>query len=460
MPLYEFKEGSSNKFWEITLSGNSFTTRWGKIGTKGQEKTQSFSNPIEAKSEYEKLINEKTKKGYELVGDAGGSEEDEEGGDTSGTAKRNPELEAAIEKAPDNVEAYLVYGDWLQSQGDPRGELIALQCAAHQAEGEEATKLKRQASALVRKYKEYLLGPLVDPETVQDEEVEVEWRFGFIKSARLARGDFDSNFDAAQAAKQLFALPSGRFLRELTIGMADFEENSYDDLMDALKDVRCPTLEKLFIGDFEYPDDTEISWTHIGNISPLYKAFPNLRSLKLRGGSLEMGKTVNLPELREFTVESGGVPIGAVKAIAKADWPKLERLEVWFGAENYGAGGDVDDLKPLLEGKNLPKLKHLGLRNAEFTNELCEVLHQAPILKQLETLDLSMGTMTDAGAAALAANAAAYKHLKHLDVTENMLTGEGEKALAKLCESVARGNQREGYGDADDDDYRYVAVGE
>jgi uncharacterized protein (TIGR02996 family) len=456
MPLYEFKEGSSNKFWEITLSGNSFTTRWGKIGTKGQEKTQSFSNPIEARREYEKLVSEKTKKGYELVDDKGGAEEKEESGDTSSLTKRNPELEEAIDKAPNHLEPYLVYGDWLQREGDPRGELVALQCAAQEAEGEEATKLKRQASALVRKYKEYLLGELADKE---DNEVDIEWQFGFIKSARLAVGDYDSDFDIAEAVKQLLALPSARFLRELTFGMADFDgENSYDNLLDVLAELRCPTLQKLFIGDFEYPDETEISWTQLGNIEPLYKTFPNLRSLKLRGGQLETGKSILLPELRELTVESGGLPIGAVKAIAKSNWPRLERLEVWFGDENYGAGGGVEELQPLLEGKNLPKLKHLGLRNAEFTNELCQVLHQSKILQQLETLDLSMGTMTDEGAAAMAANAAAYKHLKHLDVTENLLSDEGAKQVAKLCESVARGNQRE--DDGGDDDDRYVAVGE
>jgi uncharacterized protein (TIGR02996 family) len=453
MPLYEFKEGSSSKFWEISLSGNSFTTRWGKIGTKGQEKTQSFSNAIEAKREYDKLVAEKTKKGYALAEGQEAPAEDEDGGDASSLAKRNPELEAAIEKAPDNVEGYLVYGDWLQSQGDPRGELIALQCAAHQASGEEATKLKRQGSALVRKYKKYLLGELAGKE---DNEVDVEWRFGFIKSARLARGDFDSEFDVAEALKQLMALPSARFLRELTFGIADFEENSYGDVIGTLAEKTCPTLETLFIGDFEYPDDTEISWTHLEDISPLYKAVPHLRSLKLRGGDLVLGE-VNLPELREFTVESGGVPLGAVQSIVKANWPKLERLEVWFGSDNYGAEGGVEDIQPLLDGKGVPALKHLGVRNAQFTNALCQVLPGAKILPQLESLDLSMGTMTDEGVAALAANAAAFKHLKRLDVTENLLSGDAQKQVAKLGEHVAHGNQREGY---DDDDYRYVAVGE
>ncbi|MBA3541340.1 MAG: TIGR02996 domain-containing protein [Deltaproteobacteria bacterium] len=39
---------------------------------------------------------------------------------------RNLELEAEIAKTPDEVAPYLVYADWLQQHGDPRGELIAL----------------------------------------------------------------------------------------------------------------------------------------------------------------------------------------------------------------------------------------------------------------------------------------------------------------------------------------------
>ena len=37
------------------------------------------------------------------------------------------ELESAIVRDPDDLDAYAVYGDWLAEQGDPRGELIALQ---------------------------------------------------------------------------------------------------------------------------------------------------------------------------------------------------------------------------------------------------------------------------------------------------------------------------------------------
>src|SRR5688500_10771296 len=78
MPRYEFSEGSSNKFWEIKLSGKSFTTTYGKIGTAGSTTLKEWSSPAEAKKEYDKLVAEKTKKGYELVGDGGGGDDDED----------------------------------------------------------------------------------------------------------------------------------------------------------------------------------------------------------------------------------------------------------------------------------------------------------------------------------------------------------------------------------------------
>ncbi|WP_426751224.1 WGR domain-containing protein [Myxococcus sp. Y35] len=451
MARYEFKEGSSNKFWEITLSGNTFTTRWGRIGTDGQEKTQTFASPAEAEKEHDKLVREKEKKGYVL---AGKGEDDEGGEDEGAEAASNPELEAAILKDPDNVDAYLVYGDWLQSQGDPRGELIALQHAASQATGTEASDLKRKATALIKKHPSLLLGELAD--AVKSEELSVEWHLGFIRSARLGQKDYDSDRDIAEATRELLALPSARFIRSLTIGMASFDgENDYGDVISAIAEAGgSKTLTDLFIGDFEYPDDTEISWTHLTDVSAALKVLPNLRTLRLRGGELGLGD-IDLPELREFTVETGGLPLGAIKSIASAKWPKLERLEVWFGSNDYGAEGGVEDIQPILDGKGLPNLKQLGLRNSEFTDALAQVLPTAKVLPQLEKLDISMGTLSDEGARALADKAAAFSHLKQFDLTENTLTEEGQSLLSKAIPHASVGNQRE-Y----EEDYRYAAVGE
>jgi len=61
---FEFVDGSSNKFWEIWMDGCDVTTNWGKIGTGGQTKTKSFPDETKAKKEYDKLLAEKTGKGY------------------------------------------------------------------------------------------------------------------------------------------------------------------------------------------------------------------------------------------------------------------------------------------------------------------------------------------------------------------------------------------------------------
>ncbi|MBZ4415812.1 WGR domain-containing protein [Myxococcus sp. RHSTA-1-4] len=450
MPRYEFKEGTSNKFWEITRQENVLTTRWGRIGTDGQEKTQKFDGSWEARNAYQKQVLEKEKKGYARVKPT----------ETGPAPKSNKELEAAILRAPEAPDGYLVYGDWLQSQGDPRGELIALQHALLQAKGAEATALKRKVAAHLKKHQGLLLGTRLST-MLGDPTLSVEWHLGFIRKARVAAAEYgqDVEFAIDETLSMLLAHPSARFLQELSLGLADNEgENEYGDLIRLIAKAAPKALRKLFIGDFVFPDDTEISWTHVGNVAPLYKALPQLRSLHLRGGDVSLGK-VDLPELREFTVETGGLPRPAVKSIAAAHWPKLERLEVWFGAEEYGAGGEVSHIQPILDATGLPELKHLGLCNAEFTDALCDALPKSKVLKQLETLDLSRGTLTDKGAEVLVANAAAFKHLKHLDVTQNLLSDKAAKSLAKLCPDVARGHQRRHDFD-EDDDHRYVAVGE
>lgn len=70
MPRYELVEGTSNKFWEIDLSGSSFTVRWGRIGTDGQSQTMDFANGEKARVEHDKLVAEKRKKGYQAVNGA------------------------------------------------------------------------------------------------------------------------------------------------------------------------------------------------------------------------------------------------------------------------------------------------------------------------------------------------------------------------------------------------------
>ena len=64
MRRFECLEGSSRKFWEIDLQDTDFTVRFGRLGTEGQQQHKSFASSAKARSEHDKLIAEKQKKGY------------------------------------------------------------------------------------------------------------------------------------------------------------------------------------------------------------------------------------------------------------------------------------------------------------------------------------------------------------------------------------------------------------
>ena len=68
MRRFEFSDSTSNKFWEVEVDGKTLNVTFGKIGTKGQSKPKDFATPEKAKAEMEKLIKEKTGKGYVEVG--------------------------------------------------------------------------------------------------------------------------------------------------------------------------------------------------------------------------------------------------------------------------------------------------------------------------------------------------------------------------------------------------------
>jgi predicted DNA-binding WGR domain protein len=64
---FECVRGTSNKFWEITLQGSKYTTRWGRIGTDGSVTVKEWGSDYEARCEYRKIIDSKLAKGYREI---------------------------------------------------------------------------------------------------------------------------------------------------------------------------------------------------------------------------------------------------------------------------------------------------------------------------------------------------------------------------------------------------------
>lgn len=58
-------EFGTQKFWEITQEELKVSVRFGKLGVQGQTTVKEFDSADVAKKYAEKVIAEKTKKGYE-----------------------------------------------------------------------------------------------------------------------------------------------------------------------------------------------------------------------------------------------------------------------------------------------------------------------------------------------------------------------------------------------------------
>jgi predicted DNA-binding WGR domain protein len=133
MARYELQEGTSAKFWEITLSGRSFTTHWGRIGGAPTNQTKSWPDEATARKEHDKLVHEKERKGYVLAGGKKGAERAKAGA-------------PGKKKAPKGEAEWQVHADELQSKGDPRGEVIAIQEALKKKPNDPALReAERQA---------------------------------------------------------------------------------------------------------------------------------------------------------------------------------------------------------------------------------------------------------------------------------------------------------------------------
>jgi uncharacterized protein (TIGR02996 family) len=318
-------------------------------------------------------------------------------------------LEAAILRDPDDLDAYGVYGDWLSEQGDPRGELVATQLAA-----ERDPAMEREALRVFAKHRDYFIGQLGSMIATNA----FTWRAGFIHKAVLSVDRLlieDGARVAASLAEVVTALlahPSARFLVELVIRAHD--RNVYNQVVgsqrtviDAIAASRPLVLRRL----------------QLGSIGQIWPALATVEVLRIEG-ELALGQ-VAAPRLRELALWPMPFRKKVARQLLEAPWPALESLTLNMANSLEHIAREI---VALIHRRDLPALRHLALPAYQHADALLDELSRAPLLAQLESLDLRHAKLTDRGARPILANPGAFRHL-HLDLSHTAVT---DKVLARI----------------------------
>lgn len=421
-------EGGSGRFFEIRRDGTTVLARSGKLGTDGKALTPKQCASIEkAEAEIAKRAAEHLRKGFSEVVQPTGPE------------PRNPGLEQQIIEEPTDSDRYMVYADWLQTQGHPRGELGAIQRG----------RVARPASAALAKAEQKLLdqhpwlAPVrlmaaarrarkADATDAADAGLTVSWEHGFIVAARIERGADGASVTVRELVAELLAHPAARFLRELRIGALGRDEHDYAGVIEEI--VRgCPsTLRVLSLVDLP-PGSAELVFASLADVTPLLAATPLLEELRLAGQHVQL-RALDLPKLRRFAVATADP--GVLLALAQASLPALEALQL--------SSGDAPMPAPAL-GEVLAArwpVRQLAITRTANTDELVPWIVKARLLPGLAALDLSGGKLTDTGAGLLAMAKPKLQHLERLDLSGNTLTPSGVRQVAGLCRDVRVDHQR------------------
>lgn len=206
------------------------------------------------------------------------------------------ELLQLIYEAPEDDTPRLVYGDWLQEQGEPRAELLMLQLKPKQTNKEQL-----RARQLLRQHGRGWLGPL-EPAIPQRTEV---FHRGFVSEARVT-------FATEHQRAALLGHPAWNTFTSLYVG------GSVDG--EFLEKTELRGLETLrFVAQRELEQLQQRAWP-----------FRRLRALGLsRDGvhTLRLVETKRFPALRDLELSVGPGDRDQVERALRSNVALIERLE-------------------------------------------------------------------------------------------------------------------------------------
>lgn len=271
----------------------------------------------------------------------------------------------------------------------------------------------------------------------------------------------DGKKNAKTMAEEILTDPQLPELEEIIIGCwGESWENSAQSIIDSIvaNKEKFTGIKSLFVGDMDY-EECEVSWIEQADYSALWETLPGLERLTIKGGTnLSLGKICHL-KLKRLEIICGGLPKEVLASIAEAELPELEELALYLGVADYGFDGGVEDVKNMLEKSNFPKLRALGIMDSEIQDEVAEVVCDSKYMKQIDTLDLSKGTLTDQGGEILLKTLPDYENIKEVNLEYHYMSEDMMKKLERLSAKVDVSDPQED-DEYDGEIYRYPMLTE
>ena len=257
--------------------------------------------------------------------------------------------------------------------------------------------------------------------------------------------EYEDGKNAETMVKDILADPEFTGLDEVIIGCwGSAYEDDCQPIIDGIVENadQFSHITKLFVGDMDF-EECEVSWIMQGDYSQIWKAMPQLKELTIKGSmDLTLGE-IEHENLESLTIICGGLGTTVIKQIEKAKLPSLKKLLLYIGVEDYGFDGDAGTIKELLVNSDFPNLTYLGIVDSEIQDELVQVVLECKYIRQIETLDLSCGTLTDKGGNLLLEKLPELTNIKKLDVHHHYLSDEMMDKIGKLSPEVDVSEQEE-----------------
>ena len=341
-----------------------------------------------------------------------------------------------IREQPGDDGPRLIFADWLDEHGDPRGEFIRVQCALAclPADDPRRASLEKREQALLEAYKPAWSARL--------HGLAADWTYrrGLVEAVSVDASAF------LERGRELFRHGPIRRVRFLEAGRC------FPQLVESPLLGKIPEID--LCGNFLGNGGVNLlaRARQLASLEVLHLGFNDLTDQGLRA----LAEIPHLAQLRELYLDDNK-QLGAPGIRALADSPYLGGLRL---LDLSGNGLTEPALRVLINGESLRQLDALalsgnqigdggveGLAHSDLLKRmLCRrpsldfsrnnigpvgarALAESSIIEPLESLDLSLNAIGDAGLASLA-QSPYLRNLKHLLVQENRITHTGVLALA------------------------------